>query len=488
MSPTPRIRMAATVIALLAFVGSAAVIMGTSSEGTYSSSYGTVYEIDLAPGFSYTYSPTYPSDLTVTTSIEKYESTGITAAFTDSSNKTLKVTVKDGITSGSYDLVLKASSTTGSITQTAYQHIRFNIVSGLSVSGSINDIIKGASVNLTLQGTSEMGDVVWTVKSGTTLPSGLTLSGNTVSGTPTAVGSQTVSLTATAAGETKDLIIDFTVYNVIVGGSNETITSYGESVSSSVIVQTGNDLGVTWTVTSGTLPSGFTLNSSTGVVSGSSSTLNSTSVTITGASSHGPAQTTTKTITIRSEPALSLTSDGEITVYSGSGTQTAQITATSGTSAITWSVSSATGVSISNSGLLSVTESASSGTVTVTAETQYGQTATIDQAIYKEATAAISGSVTLSCVAGSSMTGAYTTNISGTWSVDATSAPSGVTISISDKGILSISGSSPCDGFEVTVKLTTASGQTVEKTVTCQVVSQLIFTSAPTNGLIVVEA
>lgn len=87
--------------------------------------YGTVYEADLAPGFSYTYAPTYPSDLTVTTTIEKYEGTRINASF---SSSTLTVSVKDGITSESCDIILKATSTTGGVGQTAYQHIRVNVV------------------------------------------------------------------------------------------------------------------------------------------------------------------------------------------------------------------------------------------------------------------------------------------------------------------------------------------------------------------------
>lgn len=472
-------------VAMLAVAGVAGLVVLASdsdeSAASYSG-YGTVYTVNLAPGFSYTYAPTYPSDLTVTTTIEKYESTGINASF---SSGTLTVTVKDGITSGSYDIILKATSNTAGLSQTAYQHIRINVVSGLSVSGSINDIIKGAAVNFTPSGTSTMGDVVWKVKSGTTLPAGLTLSNGKVSGTPTTLGVNTVSLTATAAGESKDLVVSFTVYSKIVGGSAQTIVSHGNTVSSTAI-SNGSDIKVTWKVTSGTLPSGFALNSSTGVVSGSSTVKQSVTVTLTGTSGAGPSQTATKQITIKSEPNLAISGGSSVITYPGAAAKTLTLTGTSGTSAQTWTVSSATGVSISSSGVLSVTNAASSGTVTVTLATEYGQTATKKITITKEAAAAITGSATFSKTTAANATSVYTSNVSGTWSVVSTGAPTGTTVTM-DNGTLTLAGSSPTDAFTVVVKCVTPGGQTAQKTVTCQIVSPLGFSSVPSSGIIAYE-
>lgn len=190
----------ATIMALLIVSGAAAVMLGIENEATISGDYGQVYEIDLAPGFSYTYTPTCPSDLDVTTTIHQYESAGLSAS----------------------------------------------------------------------------------------------MNGNTV--------------------------------------------------SSTAISQTGSDLGVTWAVTSGTLQSGFTLDSSTGVVSGSSTALGNTAVT--GTASNGPAQSATKNIAIKTEPKITVSSGSStVATYPDASAQTLQMTSTSGTSAVTWSVSSATGVS-----------------------------------------------------------------------------------------------------------------------------------------------
>ncbi|MFT0899486.1 putative Ig domain-containing protein [Candidatus Methanoprimaticola sp. MG2] len=475
----------AAIVSLLAILGSVVAVMGSETDAAYTEDYGEIFEIDIAPGFSHSYAPSYPSDLQVTTSIEKYEDTGIDAEIIG--GNTLKVTVKDGVTTGSYDLILKASSNTGGFDQVAYQHIRYNVVAGLSVSGSINDIIKGASINFTPNGTSSMGTVTWAVKSGTTLPDGLSLSNNTITGVPTNVGENTVSLTATAKGETKDLVVTFTVYNKIVTGSAETITSYGNAVSSTAIVQTGNDLGVTWKVTNGTMPAGFTLDESTGVVSGSSATLNETSITITGTSANGPAQTATKTITIRSEPEFSISApESTIVTFPGADNKTLQLTATSGTSDVTWSINSVTGITISDAGLLTVSGNATSANITVTANTAYGQTATESIIVAVEDVATIDGNGSLSAKVNTPATCAFVGSIEGTWSVDASNVPAGATVTISNLGVLTLEGNAPAD-FTVTIKLTTAGGQEITKEITCKIVSTLIFTDVPTSGLIIYE-
>lgn len=478
---------AASIVAMLAIVGSVTVMLGNESNAAYSASYGEIYEIDLAPGFSYTYTPSYPADLDVTTSIEKYESAGITASI--NSGKTLSVTVNSGVTSGSYDLILKATTSTGGLSQTAYQHIRFNIVSGLTVAPGqvINDIIKGATIDFTPQATSDMGSVTWTVNG--SLPAGLSFSGGKVTGTPTQVGTNTISLTASARGEAKNLEISFTVYNVIVGGSAETIFSNGNAVSSAAIAQTGSDLGVTWNVTSGTLPSGFTLNSTTGVVSGSSTTLQETVVTITGTAANGPVQTTTKEITIRSEPAIQISGDASAITYPDADPVEVQLSATSGTSAVTWSVSSATGVTIDQTGKLRIANTASAGSVTVTATTAYGGSNTHVVTISREAAGTITGSDTLNAIAGTPNTADFTCNVAGgTWDVNIDGVPAGVSVTIDQDGKVSVSSAAPTEAFSFTITYTTPGDQQISKTVSSQVIPKLIFDTVPSNGLVVIEA
>lgn len=475
---------AAIIMAMLAILGSAVVMLGSESQAAIEGDYGEVYEIDLAPGFQYTYTPTYPSDLEVTTTIQEYEEEGITASMSDG---TLTVTVNSGITSGSYDIILMATTETGGIHQELPMHIRVNVVEGLSVSGSINNLILGASVDFTPNASSGMTEHIdWTVNG--ELPAGLEWDGSKITGTPTQVGTNSLSLTANAAGETKNLDITFTVYNVIVNGSEQSIFSHGNTVSTTPVSQTvsGNagDLNVTWAVTNGTLPSGFSIDPATGVISGSSTELQETTVTVTGTDSAGSEQTASFQVTIRSEPELQISGDNSVTTYPGADDRTVQLSATSGTSAVTWSVTEATGVSISQAGLLTVTDEATTGSVTVTATTAYGQSKTYQVSIVSESVLDISGDASVSAIAGTPMESAYTVRIAGaTWSVDTASVPEGANVSIdSSTGILTLSGSSPTDAFTVTVNVTTASGQSDSMVVTCQIVSQLIFNNDPSNG------
>ena len=56
-----------------------------------------------------------------------------------------------------------------------------------------------------------------------------------------------------------------------------------------------------------------------------------------------------------------------------------------------------------------------------------------------------------------------------------------------DNGTLTLAGSSPTDAFTVVVKCVTPGGQTAQKTVTCQIVSPLGFSSVPSSGIIAYE-
>ncbi len=449
-----------------------------------SGTYGTPTNINIAPGYRWTYTPDFPSDLTqyLTVSLQVNDSNVGSV-----SGKTVTVNIPTNASAGTkYNVVIKATMTSP-VSQTAYQYVTFTVVSGLSVSGTINDIIKGSNINFTPTGTSGMGEVTWAVTSGKTLPAGLSLSNGKVSGTPTALGAQTVYLTATApGGETKNLEVSFTVYSKIVGGEAQTIKSYNTNVSSTAITN-GSDIGVTWAVTSGTLPSGFTLNASTGVISGKSSAVQSSTVTITGTSTHGPTQTATKQITIQSEPSLTLScSDTLVTYKNNPNGKSVTITA-SNSSTKTWSVSEFSGASISN-GVLTITNPASSGmaqTVTVTCTTAYGQTKTCNVSVNVENTLSIMGDSSLNLKAGEEgCTTAYTLSGGSGNVLTASTEATGLTVNITDNKLYA-SDDAPEKNLTVTLTVTSLGGQTVTKDVTVNVYNQLVFTSVPTGGAII---
>ena len=450
-----------------------------------SGTYGQPTNINIAPGYRWTYTPDFPSDLTqyLTVSLKVNDSNVGSV-----SGKTVTVNIPSNASAGTkYNVVIQASMTSP-VAQTAYQYVTFTVVGGLSVSGTINDIIKGSNINFTPSGTSGMGEVTWAVTSGKTLPAGLTLSNGKVTGTPTTIGENTVYLTATApGGETKNLEVSFTVYSKINGGAAQTITSYNTDVSSTAITN-GDDIGVTWAVTSGTLPAGFSLNAQTGAVSGKSAEVKSTTITITGTSSHGPTQTATKQITIQSEPVLTLSCDQSILTYKNNATEKSVTLTASDSSAKTWTITEFSGATISD-GTLKVKNSTSIGMnqkVTVTCQTAYGQTKVCDVTVSVEDTLAISGDEVLNILAGSEggNTAAFTVAGGSGNTITASTSVTGLDVSI-ENGQLHAEKASIGTGSEVTVTVTSAAGQTASMNVTVNVYSQLVFTSVPTGGAII---
>ena len=448
-----------------------------------STTYGEATNINIAPGYRWTYTPEFPSDLTQYLTVSLQVNDGNIGSV---SNKTITVNIPTSATVGTvYNIVIKASMTSP-IAQTAYQYVTFTVVNGLNVSGTINDIVKGSNISFTPTGTSDMGAVSWAVTSGKTLPAGLTFSNGQVSGTPTEIGLQTVYLTATVDGQSKDLEVSFTVYSKIVGGEAQTIRSYNTTVSSDAI-SNGSDIGVTWAVTSGALPEGFSLNPDTGVVSGRSAAVQSSTIIITGTSSHGPSQSATKQITIQSEPALVLSCDDSILTYKNNASERSVSITSSASSAKTWSVSEFSGASVDNGTLVVVnpTTIGMTQTVTVTCSTVYGQTATIDVRVDVEDTLAISGDTTLNLLAGTEgSTVAFTVTGGSGNAMTVSTEAAGLSVRIADGKLYAIDNSAEQD-LTATVMVTSAAGQTVTVDVDVNVFNQLVFSSVPTAGAII---
>lgn len=469
---------------LLMLCGSIIAFSGTSeATGEDLTGYGDVNEIEIAPGYSWSYTATFPSDLEAGTVLSFQVNELNTNAAIDGHN--LSITIPSGFEPGKYNIVLKADHAASG--QTAYQWIRITVNEAMSVnySGCINEIIAGASQSITLNATGGVGTVTWHEVS---LPQGLTLSGNVVSGTPTTIGENVIQVQAISdKGETKDLEIKFTVFNKIVGAEPETITGAGAYAASSAIAQTGSDLNVTWAVTAGELPAGFSIDASTGVVSGTytGSEPVEVKVTLTGTAGNGPEQTATKELTIRAEPAFTLNADSEtVLTYTGNAaSKTANLSASATTSAITWTVSELAGVSVEN-GVLTVTGAAPVGnnTVTVTGTTAYGQVQTKQIAINVEDTLAITGPDSLVTTAGTPASTSAFTITGGSVNTVAISDNGGYASGLTydaESNVLSISYPDAHAQATVTLTVTSAAGQTATIDVDVTVYSSMGFTSEP---------
>jgi hypothetical protein len=142
-------------------------------------------------------------------------------------------------------------------------------------------------------------------KTGGALPPGLSMnSSGIITGTPTSAGPYTIIVTATNAGGTSDAVtISFTISNIpvpIITGDTA-LTAFLNSTYSYTIIAT--NLPTSYTLASGSLPPGLSLNPTTGIISGiTSNTVASYPFTITAANAGGTSTAANFTITITNAP------------------------------------------------------------------------------------------------------------------------------------------------------------------------------------------
>ena len=469
------------VMLCVALVGVSDVDAATGGDLT---GYGTVNEISIAPGYTWSYTSTFPADLEAGT-VLTFAVNELDAVATIEKH-TLKISaIPANMAGNAYNIVLKAYHAESD--QTAYQWIRITVNAAMSVSytGCINEIIKGTSQTIDLKSEGGIGTVTWAA---TTMAPGLTLSGNKITGTPTQVGANTIVLKATSSkGESKELTIEFTVFNVIKGDNEETIVAIaGQSVATKAIAQTGTDLGVTWKADK-TLPIGLDLDANTGVISGTymGDTAGQSVITLTGTTAHGPSQTATKKVTINYEPAFTI-AGGNDKVLTYTGNETAKVVALSISieehSAITWSVPTTAGITIAQDGKLTITGSAAvtaDGKITVTARSANGQTATKVVSYLVEDTLKITGPNKLVAKQGILATSeAYTITGGSSNTVKISENVYGDALTFAD-GKLKITYPDPHASEAVTLTVTSAAGQTATINVNVVVYSTMGFSSTP---------
>ncbi|MCX5999364.1 MAG: Ig domain-containing protein, partial [Chloroflexi bacterium] len=200
----------------------------------------------------------------------------------------------------------------------------------------------------------------WSMASGN-LPAGLSLNySGQIYGTPTAAGTSdfTVQLVDTVGGTaTASLSITISVGPAIATTSlseGNVNAAYSETVYAA-----GGTTPYTWSIASGTLPAGLSLDSFTGAITGMPTTAGTYNFTVQVTDDVGDTATASLSITISAAPGITTAwiSDGEVGIaFSGT------VTATGGTTPYTWSIASGTlpaGLSLdSSTGAISGTPTA----------------------------------------------------------------------------------------------------------------------------------
>ena len=167
-----------------------------------------------------------------------------------------------------------------------------------------------APYSATVAATGAEGSVTFALTTGT-LPAGLTLNAATgqITGAPTAAGSSTFTLTATdsvprSASRTYTVTVSGAFAIPTTSLPNGTVASpYSASLA------TENGIApVTFAVTTGTLPAGLTLNSSTGLITGTPTASGAAAFTVTATDSASRTATRALTLTVLPRFLLSTTS------------------------------------------------------------------------------------------------------------------------------------------------------------------------------------
>ena len=237
---------------------------------------------------------------------------------------------------GTSEFTVKVTSGDGQI---ATRPLSIKVLPGLSVTtASLPAGIVDTAYATTLTATGGDSTFVWSIASGT-LPDGLTLSADTISGTPTTAGTSTFTVqVATGDGQTATKELSIAIHGTL----SITTTSLSDGMEGLVykdtLVATGGDSTYTWSVSAGTLPAGLTLNGDT--ISGTPTTAATSTFTVQVTS--GDAQTVTKELSITvTFPQLTITTASLSHGVVGS-TYKDTLAATSGDGTYTWSVSTGT--------------------------------------------------------------------------------------------------------------------------------------------------
>lgn len=346
----------------------------------------------------------------------------------------------------------------------------------------------GTSYTQALNATGGISPYTWALTSGS-LPSGLSLStsNGTISGLPTSSVAATFSVRATdAAGctATQSYSVTPACPTISISPSTLPVGTVGTPYSQTLSASGGTAAYTSWTVTSGTLPAGLTLNSSTGVISGTptASASPATSVTVRVNDAYGCQGT--QVLTLQICPVISVTPS--ILPTPTVGTPYSQtLSASGGSASYTYTLAGGTlpaWATLSSSGVLSGTpNSAASSTFTVRVTDANGCSTTLS---YTLAPVCPTVTITPATLATGTVGSAYSQTLSAAggvspysaWTVTAGTLPAGLTLNSSTGVISGTPTASASPSTTVTVRANDANGCQGTRAITLQICPVISFT------------
>ncbi|GLQ86469.1 putative Ig domain-containing protein [Dyella flagellata] len=270
---------------------------------------------------------------------------------------------------GNYNFTITATdSSTGTGPYTGSRAYSLSVTASTPTitTASVANGTVGVSYSQTISASSGNAPYTFSILAGS-LPTGLSISsGGVISGTPTAGGSYnfTVKVTDAASNTASRTYNGVTINAPIITVSPSTLPGATQNSSySQTVTATGGTSPYTYAVTSGTLPSGLTLNANTGAVSGTPTVYGNYSFTITATDSSGGtgpySGSANYTLAVTASTPIITTASVANGTVGVSYSQT--ISASSGNAPYTFSISAGSlpsGLSISSGGVISGTPTA----------------------------------------------------------------------------------------------------------------------------------
>lgn len=275
---------------------------------------------------------------------------------------------------GAFTIQVKDSSNPPQIKTTA--SLSLVIDAALSINTTtLPSAISGVLYNTTLSASGGVGPITWSVTAGA-LPTGLTLNASTglISGSSTALGLASFTVQAkdsNTPADVKTLAVTILVTPVLTISTSTLPNPILSVLYSTTLTATGGTGPITWSVSAGALPTGLTLNATTGVISGIPGLAGLTNFSVTATDSSTPAQTKTVALSLQINTALTFPVTSLLNAVLGNLYNTT-LTASGGVAPITYSVTAGNlplGLSLSTGGVISGTPTAlGTASFTVTAK------------------------------------------------------------------------------------------------------------------------
>ena len=364
-------------------------------------------------------------------------------ALSATTGQSIQITGTPTAAGTSGNIVVTATDSGGVFQQTkSTAALSLTVLPKLSITtSSLAGGTANTAYSATLQATGGVTPYTW---SATGMPAGLSINASTgvISGTPTTAGTSTPTITVNDSGVPQQQATgQFTIVIAPAALAITTTSLPNASVNtaySQTLQATGGTLPITWSVV-GNLPSGLSLNTATGAITGTPTATGTSSFTVKAVDSSNPQQTQTQalSITVNSAP-LAITTTSLPNAELGTA-YNATLTSSGGTGSITWSFTGSLPLGLSlNTATGAITGTpTTAGTVnfsvkaTDSGSPQQTQTTNLSIVVYAQLT------ITTSSLPNGATGSAYSTQLqstggsgSVTWSLQAgSSLPAGLTLS-----------------------------------------------------------